>query len=1522
MACPVWEKLHLSKKLQEWPLFNDAVVVTVSQTPSLRNIQQEIAEKLDLRLDKESIYERALLLRNRLKGEKKFLIILDDVWNNNELNLLDVGIVFESDQNGCKILLTSRFERVLRDDMCVENNFQVSLLSEDESWNWFNHIVNDSIKLDPEFQHCGTMIVKECACLPIAIVTMAHALKNRALPFWRDALGQLQRSNQSEKVYSRIKLCFDYLQREEAKSLLLLCALHKEDERIKMEYLMRYGIGLDAFEGARTLKAARDRVYSLVEELKDRCLLLNGDYSGTVKMHDVIRDVVISIAKESHMYSFRDGAEAEECLKKKKPKDVKAISLPNGFVDQLISDRLEYEQLGLILINEKKSFRIPNDFFEYTKELTVLKLSCPYLEVPPSLCFLQNLHMLCFRGCVLRDVALIGDLKNLEILDLSWSNIEELPIQIRQLTRLRLLDLSGIEFCYPLQMIHPDVISHLKRLEELYMGTFDNWDHFRVADGETSKNAGLIELKDLVNLTALDLQIPDVKMLPEDLFTQKLERYKISIGIARFLDNGYDFLQISDSRYLEIKHTQSSLVLLDHGLQMLLKRSQVLYLDGLNGLNNIVCELDKNGFPELKKLTFKNNYKIEYLINTTMEKIDHPCGAFGSLGSLCLDNLTNLEKICHGKVTDESFKRLMVIEVRDCDRLKNLLPISFARKLEKIEIIDCEMMEEILEDDDDDDDDNEEAIYKFPQLCSMTLTNVSKLRQFCSKLEKNSTFHNKEEPLIVLPLFNGKFVCFPKLKILELCGCNFMKIWDDHLLPGLTCFKNLTKLDIVNCRSLKNLFSCSMAVGLEQLYSIQISDCTMMEEIMSSNINGRRHVSFPKLSYLKLQNLSKITGFSSEVVIEFPCLTELFIQDCPEFRTFISDSHDMSCILFNKKFVSFPKLKNLELSGCNFMKIWDDQLLPSSTSFHNLEKLFVDGCGFLKYLFPPSMVDSFKYLFSLEVRDCIMMEEIITNTDEGMHQMSFPELNYLKLETLPKITRFVSQGFMEFPVLTELYIQNCPKFPTFIFNSGGNRATMPPFFNEQFVSFPKLNNVELYRCNFRKTWNDHLPFSSNSFRNLTKLLVVSCKFLRNLFSSTIAASFEHLSYLEIRNCMMMEEIMSSNRRTCTNVSFSKLSHMKLQNLPRAGRFSSAVFVEFPMLTELSIEDCPEFKTFISDWEKNNCSDMPPLFNEKFVSFPKLKNLEFTKKKLESLELSRSCNFMKIWDEQRLPNSTSFNNLKSLLIIGFDFLESLFSSRMVTSFKHLYSLEIRDCTRMEEIMSNNERRYKMSFPRLNYLKLQNLPKTTTFSSSIFIEFPMLTGLSIHNCPEFKTFISNREVNSCSSSSNIPSLFDEMVVSFPKLEYLELSRCNFVNIWDAQFLLNSTSFCNLRYLLVVGCGFLKNLFSSTVAPSFEQLYSVKIRDCMMMEEIVSNSERTYNMSFPKLNYLKLESLSRIARFSSEIFVEFPVLTELSIQDCPEFKTFISDSEEISYTDVTPPLLNEKFVSLPNLKNLELS
>jgi hypothetical protein len=177
-----------------------------------------------------------------LNQGKKILLIIDDIWK--KLDLEAVGISFEDDKQGCKILMTSRSRDVLDRDMDAQEIFPVGVLSKNEATYLFRKVVGDIVETS-DFQSIAVAVIKECGGLPIALTAVAHALKSEKAPnVWKDALRQLRTANpidiegMHEKVYPSIKLSFKSLN-EEAQSLLLFCSIFQEDEDIPVAFLCR-----------------------------------------------------------------------------------------------------------------------------------------------------------------------------------------------------------------------------------------------------------------------------------------------------------------------------------------------------------------------------------------------------------------------------------------------------------------------------------------------------------------------------------------------------------------------------------------------------------------------------------------------------------------------------------------------------------------------------------------------------------------------------------------------------------------------------------------------------------------------------------------------------------------------------------------------------------------------------------------------------------------------------------------------------------------------------------------------------------------------------------------------------------------------------------------------------------------------------------------------------------------------------------------------------------------------------------
>lgn len=684
---------QIAMRVIEDKLFDKVVFVEVTQTPDLQSIQNKFSSDLELEFKQnENVFQRAEKLRQRLKNEKRVLIILDNIWKL--LNLDAVGIPFgdvkkerNDDRSQCTVLLTSRSRDVLCNDMNSQKIFLIEVLSYEEAWCLFEKIVGDSAKAS-DFRVIADEIVRRCGGLPVAIKTIANALKNKRLYVWNDSLDRLRNSTSKqihgmeENVYSSIELSYNFLKDEEEKALFRLCALRKDGSPIPIDDLMRYGIGLGLFSNVKTLEAARNRVYTLVDNLKASSLLLDSD-KDDVRLHDIIYAVAVSIAKDEFMFNIQSKDELED----KTQNDLIAISLPNRDIEEL-PERLECPKLSLFLLFAKydSSLQIPDLFFEGLNKLRVLHFTriC-FLSLPSSLVCLINLRTLSLEGCLLGDIAIVGQLKKLEILSFRNSDIRQLPAEIGQLVRLRQLDLRN---CRRLEAIAPNVISKLSGLEELYMGdSFSQWEKV-----EGGSNASIVELKGLSKLTTLEIHIQDARIMLHDLISVKLEIFRMFIG------NVVDWYhKFERSRLMKLDKLEKN-ILLGHGMKMFLKRTEDLYLHDLKGFQNVVHELDDGEvFSELKHLHIEHSYEILHIVSLIGLVC---CKVFPLLESLSLCRLFNLEKICHDQLhEDQSFSNLRIIKVGECDRLKHLFSFSMAKnllQLQKISVSDCESLEIIV----------------------------------------------------------------------------------------------------------------------------------------------------------------------------------------------------------------------------------------------------------------------------------------------------------------------------------------------------------------------------------------------------------------------------------------------------------------------------------------------------------------------------------------------------------------------------------------------------------------------------------------------------------------------------------------------------------------------------------------------------------------------------------------------------------------------------------------------------------
>ncbi|XP_024039448.1 probable disease resistance protein At1g61310 [Citrus clementina] len=189
---------QVANQVMEDKLFDKFVMAEITQTPDHHKIQDKLAFDLGMEFDlNENEFQRASRLCQRLKQEKRLLIILDNIWTKLEFDTVGIpyGDVDEKDREDDRrrrtIILTSRSRDLLRNDMKSQKDFSIEVLSKEEALQLFGKIVCNSAKASA-FQPLADEIVEKCGGLPVALITLAKALKNERLVIREDPNNHLK----------------------------------------------------------------------------------------------------------------------------------------------------------------------------------------------------------------------------------------------------------------------------------------------------------------------------------------------------------------------------------------------------------------------------------------------------------------------------------------------------------------------------------------------------------------------------------------------------------------------------------------------------------------------------------------------------------------------------------------------------------------------------------------------------------------------------------------------------------------------------------------------------------------------------------------------------------------------------------------------------------------------------------------------------------------------------------------------------------------------------------------------------------------------------------------------------------------------------------------------------------------------------------------------------------------------------------------------------------------------------------
>ncbi|XP_065622334.1 putative disease resistance RPP13-like protein 1 [Quercus suber] len=157
--------------------FNVRAWVCVSQEFDVLRITKTILEAVTSSTgDADDLDLLQVRLNKSLVG-RKFLFVLDDIWNENYLDWEVLRTPFKSGANGSKLILTTRNESVAS-IACTVPTYHLKHLTDEDCWLLFakHAFANGESKEHPELELIGKKIVNKCKGLPLAAKTLGGLL--------------------------------------------------------------------------------------------------------------------------------------------------------------------------------------------------------------------------------------------------------------------------------------------------------------------------------------------------------------------------------------------------------------------------------------------------------------------------------------------------------------------------------------------------------------------------------------------------------------------------------------------------------------------------------------------------------------------------------------------------------------------------------------------------------------------------------------------------------------------------------------------------------------------------------------------------------------------------------------------------------------------------------------------------------------------------------------------------------------------------------------------------------------------------------------------------------------------------------------------------------------------------------------------------------------------------------------------------------------------------------------------------
>lgn len=954
--------------------FNLHAWICVSNEFDIFQVTKTILETItSSTCDTEDLNRVQVSLKENLVG-KKFLLVLDDVWNKSYADWEVLSNPLKSTAHGSRILITTRDDNVAS---VMRSNATHCLkgLSEADCWLLFAkhafHYLNSGAH--PQLEILGRKIVEKCRGLPLAVKTTGALLRSKMnVDEWDKILKSelwdlpIEETN----ILPALRLSYKYLP-SYLKRCFVYCSIFPKGYAFGKDQLVLLWMAegfLQQYDN-KTMEEVGDE-YFLALASRSLFQQSSGSKSHFV-MHDLINDLARFIAGQHILRLEVDRSHGSV-------KKTRHLSYSKTTFETFKKFEALYEAkslrtfLPLELSLECNYFltkKVPRDLLPRLRCLRVL-----------SLCHYKNLTEL---------PRSIGKSKQLRYLDISFTAIRRLPDSICKLCNLQTLKLAGCEYLTVL----PRDMHKLINLRHL--------DLTRTGIKEIPLQ--LSKLKCLQSLTKFIIGEHDASCTE----LGKLKNLRGTLCISELQNVVFPMhASLKDNKYLE------ELVLEWNVFHTNISESQITVLDSLQPHNNlkslIIDRYSGKSFPDWVGYHSFSNIVSLHLKNCRFCCTLPPLGQLPSLQDLSIvgfasvvtvgpefygsdssslkpfralkvlrfEQMLKWEKwFAFGAENEgEVFSHLGELYMGRCPKLTGGLPVHLP-SLAKLEMIGCD---EVL---------------------------LKELPNTMQKLRVEGF-----EALESLP--GGLLESNSGLQELSISGCCCLKALPSSGLP-LT----LTMLVVMDCWE----FELPLCLDYSSLKSlVLVNSC---DSLVSFPLDL-----FPKLSALEIcggNNLESLTASEHDLVI-----LQISIAHCPKFVSFPEGGLRASNLtqlwvdhcgslrsLPDMMHVLLPSLQYLYMNKCPEVESFPEGGLPS-----NLNSIIIDNCDKLfasRMRWGLQRLPSVHYLFI---------------GGESGEVESFPEaellptsLTDLRVAGFPNLRSLDKKGLQHLTSLELLEIHMCPK---------------------------------------------------------------------------------------------------------------------------------------------------------------------------------------------------------------------------------------------------------------------------------------------------------------------------------------------------------------------------------------------------------------------------------------------------------------------------------------------------------------